>query len=44
MTKDPLYLEEFKSSIGINAVEGEEGYSNEERRTIRPTLDVNGIW
>ncbi len=44
MAKAPFDLEEFKSSIGINAVQGEEGYSNEERRTIRPTLDVNGIW
>ena len=44
MAKAPFNLEEFKSSIGINAVQGELGYSNEERRTIRPTLDVNGIW
>jgi acetylornithine deacetylase/succinyl-diaminopimelate desuccinylase-like protein len=44
MAKAPFDLEEFKSSIGINAVQGEAGYNNEERRTIRPTLDVNGIW
>jgi len=44
MAKAPFDLEGFKSSIGINAVQGELGYSNEERRTIRPTLDVNGIW
>ena len=44
MGKAPFDLDEFKSSIGINAVQGEAGYSNEERRTIRPTLDVNGIW
>tara|TARA_B110000027_G_scaffold66276_1_gene70974 strand:+ start:148 stop:1527 length:1380 start_codon:yes stop_codon:yes gene_type:complete len=44
MGKAPFDLDEFKSSIGINAVQGEAEYSNEERRTIRPTLDVNGIW
>ena len=44
MAKAPFDLEEFKSSIGINAVQGEAGYNNEERITIRPTLDVNGIW
>ena len=44
MAKAPFDLAEFKGSIGINEVSGEAGYSNEERRTIRPTLDVNGIW
>ena len=34
----------FKSSIGINAVMGEKGFSTLDRRSIRPTLDVNGIW
>ena len=44
MAKSPFDLTEFKASIGISEVSGEAGYSNEERRTIRPTLDVNGIW
>ena len=44
MAKAPFDLEDFKTSIGIDEVSGEVGYSNEERRTIRPTLDVNGIW
>ncbi|MEK9612939.1 MAG: dipeptidase [Flavobacteriaceae bacterium] len=44
MAKAPFDLKEFKDSIGISDVQGETGYSNEERRTIRPTLDVNGIW
>ena len=44
MAKAPFEISEFKSSIGINDVSGEAGYSNEERRTIRRTLDVNGIW
>ena len=34
----------FKNAIGIEAVAGEKGYSTLERRSIRPTLDVNGIW
>jgi acetylornithine deacetylase/succinyl-diaminopimelate desuccinylase-like protein len=44
MAKAPFSLNEFIDSIGINEVVGEECFSNEERRTIRPTLDVNGIW
>ena len=44
MDKAPLDLEEFKNSIGIDAIEGEKGFNTEERRSIRPTLDVNGIW
>ena len=36
--------EEFKSSIGLSGVEGEEGYTPLERTSIRPTLDCNGIW
>ena len=44
MEKAPFDLEEFKNSIGIDTVAGEKGYTSEERRSIRPTLDVNGIW
>ena len=44
MEKAPFDLNEFKNSIGIDEVAGEIGYSTEERRSIRPTLDVNGIW
>ena len=44
MEKAPFDLNEFKNSIGIDDVAGEIGYSTEERRSIRPTLDVNGIW
>ena len=44
MAKAPFDLNDFKSSIGITDIRGESGYNNEERRTIRPTLDVNGIW
>ena len=36
--------ENFKASIGLRGVEGEEGFTTLERTSIRPTLDVNGIW
>jgi acetylornithine deacetylase/succinyl-diaminopimelate desuccinylase-like protein len=40
----PFSDEKFKNSIGISGTEGETGYSSQERVSIRPTLDVNGIW
>jgi len=36
--------QKFKDSLGLSEVKGEEGYSTLERKSIRPTLDVNGIW
>lgn len=44
MAMAPFSLSEYKKSIGLSDVEGEEGYSTIERASIRPTLDVNGIW
>ena len=44
MAKAPFNLEGYQKSIGINSVYGEKGYSTNERNSIRPTLDVNGIW
>lgn len=44
MAKAPFNLEDYKKSIGLLDVDGEEGYSTNERNSIRPTLDVNGIW
>lgn len=44
MARAPFSDERFKSSIGIAGLEGESGYSSQERVSIRPTLDVNGIW
>ena len=40
----PFDEELFKNEIGIKKVFGEEGYSTEERKSARPTLDCNGIW
>ncbi len=44
MAKAPFNLEAYKKALDIEAVYGEEGYTTNERNSIRPTLDVNGIW
>ncbi len=40
----PFDLAQYKQALGIEEVQGEEGYTTLERVSIRPTLDVNGIW
>ncbi len=40
----PFDMDEYKKSLDIDEVKGEEGYSTLERTAIRPCLDVNGIW
>ena len=44
MGEAPFSLENYKKALDIDAVYGEEGYTTNERNSIRPTLDVNGIW
>jgi len=44
MAKAPFSLEEYKKALDIDDVHGEAGYVTNERNSIRPTLDVNGIW
>ena len=44
MAEAPFSLEDYKKALDIDAVYGEKGYSTNERNSIRPTLDVNGIW
>ncbi|WP_299057907.1 dipeptidase [uncultured Polaribacter sp.] len=44
MAAAPFSLENYKKALDIDAVYGENGYSTNERNSIRPTLDVNGIW
>jgi len=44
MDKAPFDLEEYKRDLGIDAESGEIGYTSNERTSIRPALDVNGIW
>ena len=40
----PFSLENYQDALDIESVYGEEGFSTLERKSIRPTLDVNGIW
>lgn len=44
MAKAPFSLENYKKALDIDAVYGEKGYTTNERNSIRPTLDINGIW
>ena len=44
MAKAPFSLEAYKKALDIEEVYGEKGYTTNERNSIRPTLDVNGIW
>ncbi|WP_461532184.1 dipeptidase [Sinomicrobium sp.] len=44
MAKAPFSLEQYKNALDIDDVYGEKGYTTNERNSIRPTLDVNGIW
>ncbi len=44
MAKAPFSLEAYKKALELNDVWGEYGYTTMERNSIRPTLDVNGIW
>ena len=44
MSRVPFDLELFKESLSIDSVYGEKGFTTPERKSIRPTLDVNGIW
>ncbi len=44
MNMAPFNLEEYKKSIGIGEESGEAGFTTIERTSIRPTLDLNGIW
>lgn len=44
MNAAPFSLEEYQNYLEIDSVHGEKGYTTIERASIRPTLDVNGIW
>jgi len=44
MASAPFDLEKYKQELEIEDIYGEKGYSTMERNSIRPTLDVNGIW
>lgn len=40
----PFDEKEYTQDLDINEVHGETGFTTLERASIRPTLDVNGIW
>tara|TARA_Y100000385_G_scaffold51650_1_gene48671 strand:+ start:5340 stop:6728 length:1389 start_codon:yes stop_codon:yes gene_type:complete len=44
MAKAPFDLDLYKKDLQVNEVHGEKSYSTNERTSIRPSLDVNGIW
>jgi acetylornithine deacetylase/succinyl-diaminopimelate desuccinylase-like protein len=44
MARAPFSLDAYKEALKLPDVHGEAGYSTMERNSIRPTLDVNGIW
>lgn len=44
MAQAPFDLDAYQKALDIASVRGEKGYTTNERNSIRPTLDVNGIW
>ena len=44
LARAPFDEASFRDSIGIAGTTGEPAYTVPERMSIRPTLDVNGIW
>lgn len=44
MAEAPFNLDAYQNALDIESVYGEAGYTTNERNSIRPTLDVNGIW
>lgn len=44
MNRAPFNEKNYKESLDINALHGEEGYTTLERTGIRPSLDCCGIW
>jgi acetylornithine deacetylase/succinyl-diaminopimelate desuccinylase-like protein len=44
MARAPFNLANYKKALDLSDIHGEAGYATMERNSIRPTLDVNGIW
>jgi acetylornithine deacetylase/succinyl-diaminopimelate desuccinylase-like protein len=42
--KAPFDLDRYKKALELPDIHGEAGFTTTERQSIRPTLDVNGIW
>lgn len=44
MKRIPVTDDTFKKELDIKELSGEEGFSTYERTSVRPSLDINGIW
>jgi len=44
MNMAPFNEEDYKKGLSVGALMGEKGYTTLERTSIRPTVEVNGIW
>ncbi len=44
MNEAPFDVNNYKNGLEVKEIHGEKGYTTLERTSIRPTLDVNGIW
>jgi acetylornithine deacetylase/succinyl-diaminopimelate desuccinylase-like protein len=44
MAKAPFSKKAYMNDLGVAELKGEKGYSAMEHTSIRPTLDVNGMW
>ncbi len=44
MAEAPFDINAYQKALDIESVYGEKGYTTNERNSIRPALDVNGIW
>lgn len=44
LAEAPFDEKDYMKDLGVEALHGEKDYTSEERSSIRPTLDVNGIW
>jgi acetylornithine deacetylase/succinyl-diaminopimelate desuccinylase-like protein len=44
LSRNPFNEAKYKESIGVNQLQGEDGYTTTERTGMRPTFDVCGIW
>ena len=44
MAKAPFSRKNYMKDLGVSDLKGEKGYSPTEQTSIRPTLELNGIW
>ncbi len=44
LNRTPFDVESYKSSLGVNDIAGEKGYTTLERTGVRPTFEINGMW